>query len=386
MLQPTKRHRSSRSTENVLVLQGGGSLGAFACGVYDVLAKNGITFDIVAGTSIGAINGAIICGSKSGSPQKDLREFWEEVSESLVSVVPKGFFVDYDRTKQEFALKQIRAPIINAALFGVSKLFVPRWNWQSAINDKEFFFPESWTYAYDHTVLQKTLDKYIDYKKLSPGKSKNGSLPRLIITAVNVMTADHLVYDSWRCAVEAKHILASAAYPTYGFSWVKVEDGVYGWDGALLNNTPLKEVLDASPRNDKNVYIVENYQKLKGGLPANRIEVVDRTRDISFSDKTTHDIEVTNKLSRLIDLVERLYEVIDRVDLSHCTEHEISHIKNEYAELVDRNGAEILSVRRITREEDGFSYLYKNADFSIKTIRDLIAQGEKNTVEQLGLQ
>ena len=46
--------------ETVLVLQGGGSLGAYECGVYKTLAKHNIQFDIVSGTSIGALNAAII--------------------------------------------------------------------------------------------------------------------------------------------------------------------------------------------------------------------------------------------------------------------------------------------------------------------------------------
>ncbi|HZC20858.1 MAG TPA: patatin-like phospholipase family protein, partial [Nitrososphaeraceae archaeon] len=50
--------------ENVLILQGGGSLGAFGCGVFKALANNNIKLDIVAGTSIGGINAAIIAGSK----------------------------------------------------------------------------------------------------------------------------------------------------------------------------------------------------------------------------------------------------------------------------------------------------------------------------------
>ena len=39
-----------------LVMQGGGSLGAYECGVYKTLKRHGLEFDIVAGTSIGAIN------------------------------------------------------------------------------------------------------------------------------------------------------------------------------------------------------------------------------------------------------------------------------------------------------------------------------------------
>ena len=42
--------------ENALILQGGGSLGAFGCGVFKALANNNIKIDVVAGTSIGGIN------------------------------------------------------------------------------------------------------------------------------------------------------------------------------------------------------------------------------------------------------------------------------------------------------------------------------------------
>ena len=45
-------------------MQGGGSLGAYECGVYKTLEKHDIKLDIIAGTSIGAINAAIISGSK----------------------------------------------------------------------------------------------------------------------------------------------------------------------------------------------------------------------------------------------------------------------------------------------------------------------------------
>src|SRR5438093_8844465 len=69
-----------QTEENVLVLQGGGSLGAFACGVMKAFAKKDIKFDIISGTSIGAINGAILAGSKTGNAVKDLEDFWLELA------------------------------------------------------------------------------------------------------------------------------------------------------------------------------------------------------------------------------------------------------------------------------------------------------------------
>ncbi len=59
-----------------MILQGGGSLGAFECGVFKTFAKKNIKFNIISGTSIGAINGAIAAGSKSDNPIKDLGDFW----------------------------------------------------------------------------------------------------------------------------------------------------------------------------------------------------------------------------------------------------------------------------------------------------------------------
>ena len=70
----------SDTIENVLILQGGGSLGAFGCGVYKALMKNNIKIDIIAGTSIGGLNAAaIIAGSKGDHPERELEQFWLEL-------------------------------------------------------------------------------------------------------------------------------------------------------------------------------------------------------------------------------------------------------------------------------------------------------------------
>jgi NTE family protein len=64
------------SIENVLILQGGGSLGAFGCGVFKALANTNIKIDIIAGTSIGGLNASIIAGSKGEDhPEKALEQY-----------------------------------------------------------------------------------------------------------------------------------------------------------------------------------------------------------------------------------------------------------------------------------------------------------------------
>ena len=393
------RHKESRQTENVLVLQGGGSLGAFACGVFKGLVKKDIRIDIAAGTSMGAVNAAIIVGSKTDHPEKDLEEFWLEIAESNHTIIPDTYLLDYDSISGRYIPKQISSASANAAIFGVPKMFVPRW-WslqptdQGILSDSEedgpkpqyFTDPRSWTYVYDHSPLAKTLDKYVDYKKLNLAATKE-ELPqirRLIITAVDVMTSRPLIFDNTKMEIKAKHILASSGYPIYGFPWVEVEKGLYGWDGSLLSNTPVREVLSASPRNDKNIFIVENYTRNIHRLPSNMAEVESRAKDILFSDKNMENIKMSKLITRQIQLIERLYEVFDKlVDKSKLDDKEVEKIKSEYNTLIGNYGAVIKSVTRIVRTELESPSMLQNADFSPQTIKELIVQGERKTLEEL---
>lgn len=60
------------------------------------------------------------------------------------------------------------------------------------------------------------------------------------MTAVNVLTAEALTFDSIKQQITPKHILATSGHPLYYFPWVEVERGIYAWGGSLLSNTPLR--------------------------------------------------------------------------------------------------------------------------------------------------
>jgi hypothetical protein len=101
---------------------------------------------------------------------------------------------------------------LNAAIFGVPKFFVPRWfNWNifQYNNSHEFnILPSQWTYTYDNSLLEKILEKYIDLKlspnvKLNNINTKNDNIdckniPRLIITAVDVLSAEPIISDGYK--------------------------------------------------------------------------------------------------------------------------------------------------------------------------------------------
>ncbi|MGN6709393.1 MAG: patatin-like phospholipase family protein [Candidatus Nitrosocosmicus sp.] len=386
------RHKKSRDLENVLIMQGGGSLGSFACGVFKALVKQKIRIDIVAGTSIGAVNAAIIAGSKTDTPEKDLEDFWLEISESNMQIIPDLWMYEWDSYNKEYLFKKISSASANAAIFGVPKMFVPRWQWWNSpseikkADEENYFNPKNWTFLYDHSPLEKTLDKYIDYKKLNLAAKQEDKpdVLRLIITAVNVMTGKPLVFDNTQTEIKAKHILASAGYPIYGFPWVKIDENTYGWDGSLLSNTPIREVIYVSPRNDKNVFIVENYPQKIDRLPSNMIEVINRYKDILFCDKDMYNIQLSKLITRHINLIEKLYDVFEKhTDKDKIDPEEIKKIEKEYNNLIENYGAEIKSVTRITRSELESPTMLKNADFSTKTIKKLIEQGERATLEKM---
>jgi NTE family protein len=356
LLPPSSSLRSSllsptnNRLENVLILQGGGSLGAFGCGVFKTLANSNIKLDIIAGTSIGGINAAIIAGSKDAKhPELLLEQFWLELSESFVDfdkvtlpssaslpkfieklllVLPSNNYYyhhhfptasseqeNYSTIKaneRAIKMKQLRS-FYSSAIFGNDKMFKPRWRQETALTDPEYFAPQNWTYMYDLAPLVKTLEKYIDYNKLKPNGNPNA---RLILTAVNVLTADPLTFDSSKQQITSKHILATSAYPLYNFPWIEVEDGVYAWDGGLLNNTPLREVIDTSPVNDKRIFLVENYPKRVNALPKNLPEVYHRARDIMFSDKTVYNVRMSKVITLYLRYIEELYQLIETLDLT----------------------------------------------------------------------
>jgi NTE family protein len=390
-----KRHEESRNIENVLVMQGGGSLGAFACGVYKALVKHKVHIDIVAGTSIGAVNAAIIVGSKSGRPDKDLEEFWMEIGDSSIKTIPDLWTYGWDSRAKRYVPKTISSASVNPAFYGVPKMFVPRWQWWNTSKDfqcimggieEQYFDPRNWTFLYDHTPLIKTLEKYVDYNKLNLAATKEElpSVLRLIITAVDVMTARPLIFDNTLMKTKPEHILASSGYPIYGFPWVDLGNNIKAWDGSLLSNTPIREVLYVSPRNDKNIFIVENYPQKIDRLPSNFVEVVNRYKDILFCDKDIESIKNAKLVTRHIKLIEKLYDIFEQqVDHSILSKNEVNDIQNEYKDLIENYGAEIRSVTRIIRSEIESPSILKNSDFSSKTIRELIDQGERKTEEKL---
>jgi NTE family protein len=394
----------SDTIENVLILQGGGSLGAFGCGVFKALANSNIKIDIIAGTSIGGLNASIIAGSKGEDhPEKALERYWLELAKGssnanlnllfiewligyptptsipILTPLPPPTPIPITDHSAITHISQLKSTLsfYAAALYGNEKVFVPRWRPEFTFTDPQYFTPNKWTYLYDHSPLVKTAEKYIDYTKLQPNGNPNA---RLIITAVNVLSAEPLIFDSSKQQITSRHILAATAYPSYYFQWAEVEKGVYAWDGSLLSNTPLREVIDASPIKDKRIFLVENYPKNIDNLPDNLQEVQHRARDIMFSDKTMHNVQMSKAFTYYLKFIDEIYHMLENNFDSEKKEdkEKMKKIRAKYKKISKEHGAEIKSVYYITRSEP-FPSLYENADFSLDTIKASIKDGELKT-------
>jgi len=260
--RPTTRRTPE---ECILVLQGGGALGAYQAGVYESLHGHGATPDWVAGISIGAINAALIAGNPPERRVERLREFWELVTEPVgsASLALAGF----DRTVQN------RSSALMAVVFGAPGFFAPR-------VPPAPFQPVGSVAAisyYDTAPLRETLERLVDFDRINAGPM------RLSVGAVNVRTGNFAYFDSANERIDVRHVMASGALPP-GFPPIEI-DGEHYWDGGLVSNTPLQYVLD-QPGTKRRVAFQVDLFPARGELPRTLPEVDEREKDIRFSSRT----------------------------------------------------------------------------------------------------
>ena len=262
--------------QTVLVLQGGGALGAYQAGVYEGIAEAGLAPDWIAGVSIGAINAALIAGNPPERRIGRLREFWDRVSSSMPLVAPEQ--LDPVRT----TLNRLSAA--TAATFGVPGFFAPR-------VPPAFLAPNGTPEAlsvYDTTPLRATLQELVDFDLLN----RQGSV-RLGVGAVDVRTGNSVYFDNQNRTLGPEHVMASGSLPP-GFP-PTVIDGAHYWDGGLVSNSPLWYVFDDSPRISGLIVQVDLFSAT-GQLPINLEQVLERAKDIQYSSKTRFNTKQVQEL------------------------------------------------------------------------------------------
>ncbi|MFS2003882.1 patatin-like phospholipase family protein [Duganella sp. CT11-25] len=261
----------------VLVLQGGGALGAYQLGVYQAMHEAGVEPDWVIGTSIGAINGAIIAGNEPRYRLERLRQFWHRMEQNALgfSAMPRA--------------------IANAVTVGqgIPAFFEPNpaswWNPDARVGVEHASF-------YQTTPLRGTLDALVDFDYI------NRQHTRLTVGAVSARSGAMRYFDSSKEPLAADHVMASGALPP-AFPAVRIDGEPY-WDGGIYSNTPIEAVLDDEPRRSSVIFSVQVWNP-DGSEPQSMLGVLDKHKEIQYASRASN-IEQQRRLHRLRHVIRQL--------------------------------------------------------------------------------
>jgi NTE family protein len=335
----------------ILLLQGGGALGAYHGGVYEGIAAVGFAPDWVVGISIGAINAALIVGNTPERRVDRLREFWHRVSSQAPFVLPAA--MDFARP----AMNKMAAA--SAMFFGIPGFFSPR------LPPPQFAVEGSLGALsyYDTEPLRVTLDELVDFDRINSGDI------RLSLGAVNARTGESVYFDTATHKISASHVMASGALPP-GFPPVEI-DGEHYLDGGIMSNTPLQYVAKDF-RLDALIVAVDLFSGL-GELPKNLAQVQERVKDISFQSKTRFSYEQVRAIE---DMRRTLADVIAKLPANLRADPQVKKL-----EEISRRGP--LSLVHLVNRCDTKSSDFKDYEFSRATVDQLWQSGRDDVQKVL---
>ncbi|CAM5369069.1 patatin-like phospholipase family protein [Eoetvoesiella caeni] len=267
----------------VLVMQGGGALGAFQAGVYEAMHEAGIEPDWVVGTSIGAINGAIIAGNTPENRLPRLKEFW--------NIVAKG--ATASAHWNAFGLGNLMHKLSTVSV-GIPGFFEP--NPQSWLGGHSSLGVAQASY-YSTAPLRRTLNELVDFDHLAKGTT------RLALGAVNVCSGRMRYFDSRDGALRLDHVMASGALPP-AFPAVMIDGEPY-WDGGIYSNTPIEVVMDDNPRRDSVIFAAQLWQQ-QDKAPHSIDRVMSRYKDIQYASRAESHTVRQQQIHHLRHIVREL--------------------------------------------------------------------------------
>lgn len=452
------------TVQRALVLQGGGALGAYQAGafraLYEKLRKQigsgdddntESLFDIVAGTSIGAINGAILIShflehrTWKGSAER-LEDFWKYLSTPTpeISEALKQWKAEKVKgTNPSIASEEAARRYYSVKAFyksGIKNVFQPI---HPPKQDKRFCDSENQWLVYDNEPLRKSVERFVRFPIATSLERKE---PRLLVISVDAKEGTTVTFDSYEKekgiretqygnsllgksifvkydeGLDIKHLMASSTLPEF-YVYEEI-DGRMFWDGGLLSNTPIRELLEAhkkfweksigtqnlenslkkkgsdnldyddkqgrAPRiPDLELYIINVISPKKNGATTGEDFILedidgvrDRKMDITLSDG--YDAKTDGLFTDYVNLIERLISLGDRDEVIR---DRINKILEEYTTRrfsteevkknldILKNTFKIVKVVQIQRTDDNDSISGKMGDFTFETINKLIQDG-----------
>jgi NTE family protein len=283
--------------QRALIFQGGGSLGAYEAGVYkatyELLSERDVKlgrqgrplFHIVAGTSIGAMNAAVLVSfvkenkSWRGSAER-LIEFWEYMAtDSIIDMLP-GFddWWNYWRNYWYYFNKDLASSESARRYYGTKQFMiegVPKvFSLSKALQDRRFFDPVNTWYLYSNEPLKKSLEKFA---KFPIATSYENNEPRLLLVSVDVQEGTAVIFDSYEKADGTR----KTEYGRYSPEFARGPNGGEGFEHVINHNDGIEvDFVLASgsvPVNyDYTKLVVEDYHDTDGIKSENEDEKQDQ--------------------------------------------------------------------------------------------------------------
>ena len=258
-------------------------MGAYQVGVYEAMHEAGMEPDWIVGTSIGAINGAIIAGNHPKMRMERLHEFWDRMELNRRNSL--GAFMNmFGNTLTN----------MNTVISGVPGFFAPN---PHALFGLHARLGVDRAAYYTTDLLRDTLNHLIDPDYLQSKKT------RLTVGAVNANSGTMRYFDSRQDALTVDHIMASCALPP-AFPAVRIDGEPY-WDGGVYSNTPLEVVMDDTPRRDSTLFTVQLWSP-EGPEPQSLWQVSGRMKDIQFSSRTNSHIARQQQIHKLRHIIREM--------------------------------------------------------------------------------
>ena len=457
-------HKINKKKMRALVLQGGGALGAFQAGAFKALyekitkedKENGNKeerplFDIIAGTSIGAINAAVLVShvienkTWRGSPEK-LIEFWEYLSCPTpdITKISADWKKEHDKNNPNAASAEAARRYYSVKKFlksGVDKVYSPM---LPPKEDEKFFDQANKRSLYSKQPLQKSIEKFVkfpiatDYKKGEPrllvvstdvaegipvtfdsyekGKDLNGKESRNTVyngdTSQREEKKQQPIVIEYNDGIKVQHVMASASLPEF-YEYEEI-GGRKFWDGGILSNTPIREliqahkdfweykmgskelensVLEEASFNvpDLEIYIVNLVHSDDNVAPSDPDGITERHKDIKLHDQ--YYVKESILLTHYTDLIEKLIQLgisknnnnnyglkndINRILQNYMTSIDTTEIPKKYLDII-KTQFEITRLESIERRDDHNTISAKDGDFTSETINKLIKDGYEST-------
>ena len=264
-----------------LVLSGGLGLGAYQAGAYQAMEEDGIELQQIAGSSVGAVNSALIAGSDAKDRIDALRAFWSAGELWFQAASFPGYL---GHAQNWFS-------VVHTRLFGVSGHFRPR-------------VPTAWgpfRSLYDLAPMKARLERMVDFGRLNSGEVG------FSVAATDIETGELVAFSPANGdQISVDHLLASCGFLPE-FAPVEIGGRLLG-DGGLSANAPIEALGDDVPNGL--IFVIDLFAR-DGERPRTLEDALARKNDILFGNQTMQRLQLFSRSGRVGPVVYLSYRPSD---------------------------------------------------------------------------